>query len=209
MLYAQLKKQLHNFTLDVTFQIGRELVCLFGPSGSGKTTILHGIAGLVTLDSGEVRLGDETFTLGKKHLVPIERREIGYVFQQYALFPHKTVEENITYAMRDRKQTYSYIETLGISHLLSRYPHEISGGEKQRVALIRALATKPKLLLLDEPFTALDVNTKQKSIATLKQMVAETNIPTLFVTHDKSEVDALAERTIFIENGKIVTEQML
>lgn len=204
MLHVQIKKQLHNFTLDVAFSVQRELTCLFGPSGSGKTTILHCIAGLTSIDSGKIHLQDKLLTQGKKQLVPIEQRRIGYVFQDFALFPHKTVRENITYAMRDEKKTFALIDTLQISHLLERYPHEISGGEKQRVALIRALATKPSLLLLDEPFTALDGKTKHTSIAELKRIHREWNIPILFVTHDQTEVDKLADRTILIEAGKIM-----
>lgn len=203
MLHVQMVKQLHHFTLDVTFHVNDEITCLFGPSGSGKTTILHCIAGLTSIDSGEIRLHDKMLTRGKKQLVPIEQRNIGYVFQDYALFPHKTVRENITYAMRDEQMTFALIETLGIDHIIDRYPHEISGGEKQRVALIRALATKPKLLLLDEPFTALDAKTKAASIAELKQVHEKWHIPILFVTHDQTEVERLAERTIFIKNGDV------
>src|SRR5699024_2977242 len=160
MLAVHIQKELSHFTLQVEFEVAREIVALFGPSGAGKTTILHTIAGLSKLDKGNISLNNRILVKNGKSMVPVQKREIGYVFQDYALFQHRTVWENITYGMKSEAFAETLRNDLHITHLKQQYPHEISGGEKQRTAIIRALATEPELLLLDEPFSALDEKTK-------------------------------------------------
>lgn len=205
MLKVNIKKRLSEYTLTLSFQMEpSEIVALYGPSGSGKTTTLHCIAGLEKIDAGSIELQDEQLTIDRKVIIPVEKRQIGYVFQDYALFPHKTVWENIAYGMKDETDTKNLIERLKISHLLSRFPHEISGGEKQRVAFIRALAIKPRLLLLDEPFSALDDKTKQLSYEELLTVQRDKNIPTLLVTHSQSDIESIADRVLVIHNGQLI-----
>lgn len=203
MLSVHMMKHLDHFQLDIAFEVGNEIVALYGPSGSGKTTILNSIAGLTRLDDGYIRLNDRTFIEDGKALISVQERNIGYVFQSYALFPHMTVWENIAYSMKDEQMTKSLIEKLGIEHILKQYPHEVSGGEKQRTALIRALATKPELLLLDEPFSALDDETKRTSIEQLLMIHKDWNIPIIFVSHIREEVELLASRVLHIQDGKL------
>ncbi|HZG81694.1 MAG TPA: ATP-binding cassette domain-containing protein, partial [Brevibacillus sp.] len=137
MLTVSIQKQLPDFLLDVCFAIQEVIVVLFGPSGSGKTTILNSIAGLVTPDAGMIRLGDNMFYEQGKKQLPVQKRNIGYVFQDYALFPHMTVAQNIRYGIKEGKEVGldELVATVGIGHLLDKYPHQISGGQKQRVAL--------------------------------------------------------------------------
>lgn len=207
MLDVRIKKRLAEFTLQISFHIkSTEIVALYGHSGSGKTTTLHSIAGLVKLDDGQIKLNDRLLTENGKSLVPVESRQIGYVFQDYALFPHRTVWENIAYGMKNEPYTKKLIDRLHIKHLLERYPHEISGGEKQRTAFIRALASEPELLLLDEPFSALDDETKLLSYAELRTVQRENNIPTLLVTHSKQDINYIADRVLVIRDGMIKDE---
>src|SRR5690625_3888477 len=145
MLTIQLEKQLAHFNLKVAFTVKNEIVVLFGPSGSGKTTILHCIAGLAKADKGKIILGERVlFENGKVH-IPAQQRNIGYIFQDYALFPHMTVWKNIAYAMKSERFARRLMMDLHIDHLKHHFPHEISGGEKQRVAIARALVTEPAL----------------------------------------------------------------
>src|SRR5690625_5025486 len=206
MLHVRIKKTLTNYTLDVQFQIGANIVALYGPSGSGKTTTLHCIAGLTKIDTGIIELNNQLLVNDRLSLVPVEKRQIGYVFQQYALFPHKTVWENINYGMKNERYTKRLIEQLNMSHLLNRYPHEISGGEKQRTAFIRALATEPQLLLLDEPFSALDEKTKEISYEQLSIIHSSRKMPIILVTHNLNEVKMLANKVFHIEEGKFTKE---
>lgn len=204
MLSVHIVKQLENFTLDVRFELNNEIVALYGPSGSGKTTILNGIAGLTKLTNGTIKLHNRCIVKNGKTLIPVQKRNIGYVFQSYALFPHMTVWENIKYGMKDEQMTKQLIEQLEIEHILHQYPQKISGGEKQRTALIRALATKPELLLLDEPFSALDDHTKQKSIEQIMMIHENWKIPIIFVSHNQEEVKSLTNRTLLICDGKLI-----
>src|SRR5699024_8523742 len=203
MLTVHIEKQLSHFLLDVQFNIDNEIAVLFGPSGSGKTTILNCISGLVKISGGRIALNGRVLVENGKSLVPVQRRKIGYLFQDYALFPHKTVWENIAYGMNEERFTRKLTEELKVGHLLDKYPHEISGGEKQRTALIRALATKPELLLLDEPFSALDEATKKRSWQQLLQMQSHWDIPVILVTHNEEEAEKLAHKIFRIDNGKI------
>lgn len=203
MLTVHIEKQLTHFKLDVTFDVGREIAVLYGPSGSGKTTILHSIAGLVKPESGYIKLHDHVLFQGRAHNTPVPKRNIGYVFQQYALFPHMTVWENVQYGMKNESLTRDMMKELHIDHLQQQYPHEISGGERQRTALIRALATEPALLLLDEPFSALDDQTKAISYDQLIVLHKMWEIPIILVTHNQQDVEKLADKILYMKEGQI------
>ncbi|MBN6189051.1 ATP-binding cassette domain-containing protein [Aneurinibacillus sp. BA2021] len=209
MLYVNMQKRLPYYELDVEFTVGEEIVVLFGPSGAGKTTILNSIAGLAQPDRGIIRLGDTVFFATGQKPLATQKRRLGYLFQDYALFPHMTVEKNIRYGMKGREAAESerflaqLLDLLGIGHLLPKYPHQISGGEKQRVALARALAGKPAILLLDEPLSALDAGTRVKCQDELLSIHRLWRIPVLLVTHDEKEAQKLGDRILLIEQGQI------
>lgn len=211
MLEVDIKKRLSHYDLEVDFSMGDEILVLFGPSGSGKTTILHTIAGLTTPDEGSIKLGDKEFYRGKKEYMSVQPRNVGMLFQEYALFPHMTVEQNIQYGMKRKDEHRSFVigqllQVLGIDQLLVKYPHQISGGEKQRVALARALASEPSILLLDEPLSALDKQTRidcQNELIRLHEMW---KIPFIIVTHDREEAEKLGDRILFLDQGKIIDE---
>lgn len=208
MLSVAIQKQLPDFLLDVEFCLDDEIVVLFGPSGSGKTTILNSIAGLITPDSGRIQLGETCyFEQGKKPL-PVQKRNVGYLFQDYALFPHMTVEQNIRYGLKPGSglQLASLLATVGIDHLVQKYPHQLSGGQKQRVALVRALATEPDILLLDEPLSALDADTRTECQDELLRLHERWKIPFLLVTHDRDEANKLADVILTLENGKLIKQ---
>ncbi|MFD2371939.1 sulfate/molybdate ABC transporter ATP-binding protein [Brevibacillus sp. GCM10020057] len=211
MLNVQIQKRLPDFSLDVSFAVQREVAVLFGPSGSGKTTILNCIAGLVHPDAGQITLGGRPFFQQGMKPLPVQKRKIGYLFQDYALFQHMTVGQNIRYGMKLRKAEkaekeaglHDLLASVGIDQLLDKYPHQLSGGQKQRVALVRALATEPDILLLDEPLSALDADTRRQCQDELLRLHAMWNIPFLLVTHDREEAEKLADVILFIENGTI------
>ena len=209
MLEIQIKKKLSHFLVDVNLMVEDEILVLFGPSGSGKTTILNAIAGLDHPDAGRIILNGETFYRENEKPLPTRQRNIGYLFQDYALFPHMTVEKNIAYGVKKMnaveagKRIKELVNTLGIDHLQSIYPHQISGGEKQRVALARALATKPSLLLLDEPLSALDSKTRLECQDELKRLHETWKIPFIIVTHDMQEAEKLGDTIIFLESGLV------
>lgn len=204
MLHVSIRKKLAHFELNVDFQLKSEIAVLFGPSGAGKTTILNSIAGLVKPDAGAIRLNQQTLFESPKHSLPIQQRNIGYLFQDYALFPHMTVWKNIQYGMENESFARELMVELKIDHLHAHYPHEISGGEKQRVALARALATEPELLLLDEPFSALDDATRAVSHAQLLRLHRRWEIPIILVTHSRLEAEKLAGRILDMNEGKII-----
>jgi molybdate transport system ATP-binding protein len=206
MLEVQIEKKLPHFLVDVNLTVEDEILVLVGPSGSGKTTILNAIAGLDHPDAGRIILNGQTFFCENEKPLPTQQRNIGYLFQDYALFPHMTVEKNIGYGvkkMNAREPIEQLVNTLGINHLQRKYPHQISGGEKQRVALARALATEPSLLLLDEPLSALDSKTRLECQDELKRLHEIWKIPFIIVTHDMQEAEKLGDKIIFLESGLI------
>lgn len=211
MLEVNIQKKLAHFLLDVQFSVDQEIVVLFGPSGSGKTTILNVLAGLSHPDTGRIELNNEVFFDGVQKTLPVQKRKIGYLFQDYALFPHLTVHKNILYGVQDKQNKEnlamidSLVQAVGIKHLLPKYPAQISGGEKQRVALVRALATQPQLLLLDEPFSALDEDTRLQCHEELLDLHKKWNIPILMVTHNLEEAEKLGDRILFIEKGRFIS----
>lgn len=204
MLTVNIKKQLTHFLLDVNFTINQEIIALFGPSGSGKTTILNCISGITSPDEGFIQLKDSFLFKHSSINIPIQKRKIGYLFQDYALFPHLTVWKNIKYGAKNEAFAKRLMKDLRIAHLQKEYPRHISGGEKQRVALARALATKPKVLLLDEPFSALDQLTRTKAQQELLSIHKHWKIPTIIVTHDLQEARKLAHRILYLQKGNVV-----
>ncbi len=210
MLHVNITKQLSHFKLDVSFHADNEIVVLFGSSGSGKTTILNIIAGISKPATGNISLDNVPFFNQTNKPLPIQKREVGYLFQDYALFPHMTIKKNILYGARRKGFTIDspflekLLDVMGIKHLLNKYPKNISGGEKQRVALARAIATQPKLLLLDEPFSALDKQTKDECHNELLHLHKLWNIPVILVTHDLEEAKKLGNRILYLEKGELV-----
>jgi molybdate transport system ATP-binding protein len=186
------------------------LTILFGPSGSGKTTVLRCLAGLERPQRGYIRFGDETWFAARCGIwVPPQRRQIGYLFQEYALFPHLTVARNIGYGirrMRDaerRKRIAEITDLLGLAGLEDRYPRQLSGGQQQRVALARALVCRPRLLLLDEPLSALDVPTREQLRRELRHWLAQLGILGILVTHDRVETLALGDHVVIMDHGRV------
>ncbi|HIV75301.1 MAG TPA: ATP-binding cassette domain-containing protein [Candidatus Pseudogracilibacillus intestinigallinarum] len=206
MLTIDVEKRLPHKTLQITCTIGNEIIAVIGPSGTGKTTFLNMIAGIVTPDNGYIKFRDQIFTQDGKSSIPTQQRKVGYVFQDYALFPHKTVWENIAYSMQNENRTQEWIRALHMEHLLDKYPREISGGEKQRTALLRAYAMEPQILLLDEPFSALDERTKETSYTQLRTLHEQWKIPVIFVTHNPHEVKKIANRVYRLEDTTFVEE---
>lgn len=186
-----------------------EILCLLGPSGCGKTTALKTLAGLVTPDHGEIELYGNTVFSDTGINLAAQSRSIGFIFQDYALFPHLTIAQNIAYGLtklskQDKLQRIE--ETLNLvelSGLQERYPHELSGGQQQRVAVARALAPKPQLLLMDEPFSNIDGQVKRRMMADLRKLLKAHNISCIFVTHAKEEAFAFADKTAVMDQGKI------
>jgi molybdate transport system ATP-binding protein len=211
MLEASLKKKLWHFTLDVQLKADNQILILLGPSGSGKTTILHLLAGLFKPDEGYIKINDRIlYCSGEKINNPPQSRNIGYLFQNYALFPHMTVKQNVFYGLKSKgcRQEGSALDPLelldsfGVGHLIDRYPSQLSGGEKQRVALARALVVQPNLLLLDEPFSALDRNTRISLRQELKKLHQQWQIPFVLVSHDEEDARFLGDVIVTLENGQ-------
>ncbi|NLK94768.1 MAG: ABC transporter ATP-binding protein [Clostridiales bacterium] len=211
-MYVQLKninKSFRDFKAsdNVSFSIEQgKLIGLLGPSGSGKTTILRMIAGLEAPDSGEIIIDGV-----KVNDIPAGKRGIGFVFQNYALFRHMTVYENIAFGLEVQKKSKKYINErvselislIGLKGLEKRYPHQLSGGQKQRVAFARALAPNPRLLLLDEPFAAIDAKVRKELRTWLREMIDKIGITSIFVTHDQDEAVEVADEIIVTNKGKI------
>ena len=213
-LSSDLQKRLSaNFALDVKFSIPAGITMLCGASGSGKTTLLRCIAGLLRPDSGQITIGDQIlFDSSARVDVPVRERRIGLLFQNLALFPHLNVVKNIEYGLNGLSRTDAQqrmedaLKMFGISGLRNHKPNEISGGERQRVALARALVTDPRVLMLDEPLSALDYATQSQIIEDLRAWNAVQRIPILYVTHSQREVFALGERVVVLQDGKILSE---
>lgn len=210
MLEVQIYKKLAEFDLDVSFQVNDNILGLMGASGSGKSMTLKCIAGIETPDQGRIVLNDRVlFDSEKKINVPIQKRNVGYMFQSYALFPNMNVYENISVGLRARKVkdvdivVQKVMKRFQISELASRYPKQLSGGQRQRVALARLMAYEPDVLLLDEPFNALDEDLKEDLLRELKSEL-QISKPVIFVSHNKEEVNELCDFKYKIKQGEIV-----
>jgi molybdate transport system ATP-binding protein len=202
-----------SFELDIAAELPLGITIIFGPSGAGKTTLLECIAGLLIPNCGRIAVNNRVlFDRSLKVDMEVRKRRIGYVFQDLALFPHLTVEKNIEYGIRElnpvvrEEKTQTILDSFRISSLRERRPSQISGGERQRVALARSLVTDPCLLLLDEPLAALDGPTKSTVVEDLRMWNAAHRIPILYVTHSREEVLALGDRVLMLRNGKIIAQ---
>lgn len=185
---------------------------LFGLSGSGKTSLIQLISGLSKPDTGRIYLNGNTLVdVEKRKFLPVNKRKIGYVFQDARLFPHYRVLGNLSYGMRkkDAKELDKIVDLLGIGHLLKRYPVTLSGGEKQRVAIGRALLSSPEILLMDEPLSALDLPRKRELLDYLAKLAKKICIPILYVTHSIDEMLTLADRVVLLKNGKVEAYDVL
>lgn len=214
---ARLRLAYPGFSLDVALDLpGRGVVALSGPSGCGKTTCLRAIAGLIRVPGGRVAVNgevwqdDDTGRAGHSVFVPTHRRALGYVFQETRLFPHLDVRRNIAFGMQRvdvvarRVSLDQAVELLGLGPLLARRPETLSGGERQRVGIARALATSPRLLLMDEPLAALDLQRKAEIVPYLERLHGELDIPVIYVTHAPEEVARLADHLVQMADGRVL-----
>jgi molybdate transport system ATP-binding protein len=211
MIEIDLKRTQGNFTLIAQCQIDSPVVGLFGPSGAGKSTLLAMIAGLVKPDCGRIVLdGICLFDSARRINIPLHQRRIGTVFQDSRLFPHLSIADNLSYglkllAKKDRRLDFkAIVDLLEIGHLLAQKPHQLSGGEKQRIALGRALLTSPRLLLLDEPLASLDVRLKHQILPFLRRIKDEINLPMLYVSHAIDEILYLTTQIAMLDGGKLL-----
>src|SRR5919206_2712037 len=201
---------------DVSFRAAPgEIVALLGPSGSGKTTLLRCVAGLERPHKGRIAIGERALFDAERGVeLPAERRGLGLVFQSYALWPHKTVAENVAYGLKLRgvpagergRRVQEALERLGLRDLGGRYPHQLSGGQQQRVAIARALVYEPPVILLDEPLSNLDAKLRDEARAWLRRLIRELGLSALCVTHDQVEALALADRVTLLAEGRVEQE---
>lgn len=213
-MVATLKAEVHHrldaFSLDAAFEAGDGVTGIIGPSGAGKTTLLAAIAGLSRPRRGRITLGNETFLDTERGVfLPPERRRIGYVFQEARLFPHLSVEQNLDYGARRRGAAKAIprddiIALLGLAPLLDRMPHRLSGGEAQRIAIGRAFLSAPRLILMDEPLSNLDIRRRREIMPYLEALHRRLELPILYVSHNIDEVVRLADRVLVMQQGGIV-----
>jgi molybdate transport system ATP-binding protein len=202
------------FTLDVAFRVRPGVTVLFGPSGAGKSRTLGCIAGIVRPDRGRIALGEDAWFDDARGLeLPIHERRVAYVFQSLALFPHMTAEENVAYGVarelppaERRARAHDMLARMRVTHLAARRPQTFSGGEAQRVALARAFAMKPRALLLDEPFSALDTGVKRELLAEVGEWLLRERVPTLLVTHHEEEASILGDQIVMLDKGRVTRE---
>ena len=202
------RRRLRGFELDVEASVPSEWLVIFGPSGAGKTLTLGAIAGLLVPDEGTIRIqGNIVFDHTARINIPPQRRRVGVVFQHYALFPHLSVRRNLTFGLKDgalAERTGALAEQLHVEHLMDRKPHELSGGQQQRVALGRAVLASPALLLLDEPFGALDTNVREQLRTDLLAIQQQLAIPMVVVTHNLEEAYLFGQTTAIMDEGRVL-----
>jgi len=208
IIAVAVQRTLGSFRLHVAFAAPAGITALFGPSGSGKTLTLRSVAGLLRPDRGHVALGQRVLYDSASSLdLPTRDRRIGYVFQHYALFPHLSAAANIAYGLHDASSTdrslrvKELLEMVGLAGFAERHPHELSGGQQQRVALARALAPRPALVLLDEPFAAIDSFVRDHLREQLRAIHVRTEVPMILVTHDIADVRRLADTVVLYGHG--------
>ncbi|MCE7963268.1 MAG: ATP-binding cassette domain-containing protein [Acidobacteria bacterium ACB1] len=216
MLTIDVRKQFFDkreasFDLELSVEIGSGFTVLTGPSGAGKTTLLKMISGIIRPDRGRIELDRKVFFESELRIdVPIRERQVGFVFQDYALFPHMTATENVCYGIKTgssaerRDKALEMLALFHIEHIAARMPREMSGGEQQRVALARALASEPAIALLDEPLSAVDVETRGKLLDEVENAQERTGIPFIYVTHNEAEAARLGRQRITMRAGRIV-----
>ncbi len=194
--------------LSLTLPAG-QIGCLLGESGCGKTTVLRAIAGFEPLRAGSISLGSRVLSSETEQVAP-EKRNVGMMFQDYALFPHLTVSQNVAFGLRrqtreaQRQRVTEMLDLVGLGHVAQSYPHEISGGQQQRVALARALAPSPELLLLDEPFSNLDVDTRDRLAFEVRDIPTATGHTAILVTHNQAEAFAIADQIGIMAQGELM-----
>jgi molybdate transport system ATP-binding protein len=203
----------NEFALDVELACPHGITCIMGPSGSGKSTILAVLAGLQTPDRGRVALGNQVWLDRAQGVdVPVHRRRLAYVFQGLALFPHMNAQHNVEYGMQDTPRAEragkakALLDRVGVGHLAKRRPRTFSGGEAQRVALARALARSPELVLLDEPFSALDRDLRAQLVALVRDLAKDLAVPIVHVTHSIAEARQLADQIVRLDKGRVVAK---
>jgi len=203
-----------HFALDIAFDSASRRIALFGPSGAGKSLTLRAIAGLLMPDAGRIVLNGRTLFDAEAGInVRPQERRVAYLFQEYALFPHLTVGQNIAFGLSKswrnprrgatHPETDRWVEAFGLREIVGNYPGEISGGQKQRVALARALVARPDIVLLDEPFSALDPALRQRMRQELRALQASLDVPMVVISHDPADVEALGEHVLEIREGRI------
>ena len=205
----ELGREFHTVVDDasLTLDAGR-IGCLLGPSGGGKSTLLRAIAGFEPVRAGRILIGDRVVASASVN-VPPERRSVGLMFQEYALFPHLTAAQNVGFGLRawpraERDaRVQALLELVGLAAAGGRYPHELSGGQQQRIALVRALAPRPALLLLDEPFSNLDAQTRERLVVEVRDILRAAGQTALLVTHNEAEAAALADQVSTVGNGRL------
>jgi molybdate transport system ATP-binding protein len=214
-LHVDIRKRLAadhsgSFFLNVTFAAKDGITILFGPSGSGKTSTLRAIAGILKPEEGRISIGDRVYFDSKTGTdLPIQQRRVGYVFQDYALFPHLTAEQNVAYGIKDQKdharreRAASMLSLFKVDHVRHRYPVNMSGGEQQRIALARALASDPAVVLLDEPLSAVDMETRAGLLDEVAAAQQSVGIPFLYVTHNPDEAVRLGARVVVLSAGSV------
>jgi molybdate transport system ATP-binding protein len=209
---AEFHNVLGNFTLDAAFEVpARGVTALFGPSGCGKTTVLRCIAGLIRVKDGYFDIDGEIWQDPDQTFIPTYRRPLGYVFQEASLFPHLSVRRNLLFGAPPEKPADrpaidfdEVVDLLGIRPLLDRSPRNLSGGERQRVGIGRALLTQPKLLLMDEPLSALDRRTKGEILPFIEELRDHFSLPIFYITHDMAEIERLADNMVLLDKGHLV-----
>ena len=215
MLKVAIKKVLPDFELTMNFEVDNSIMVLFGPSGCGKTTTLRCIAGLEKPNAGIITLNNQIFfSAESKVFIPPRERGVGYMFQDYALFPHMSVESNILYGVKNKGDQWQelyqeLLHLLKIQPLIHRGMKQLSGGEKQRVALARALMANPNILLLDEPLSALDSETRLELQEELINMQKIWKIPFIMVTHDRGEAEKIGDQIIFMSRGQEIENKRI
>lgn len=203
-LYFNYPKQKDDIIKDFSMELEKgEIVALLGNSGSGKSTVLRLIAGLENPKSGKLII-DKNIIFDKDHNTPPQKRNVGMIFQDYSLFPHLNVLENVAFGIKGKKKkdkeqlAMKYLQMVELEDHKNKYPHECSGGQQQRIAIARALAAKPNILLLDEPFSNLDEELKKSVRKEIQELLKKFDMSAILVTHDRNDVDAVADRTILI-----------
>ncbi|TCP95219.1 molybdenum ABC transporter ATP-binding protein [Cricetibacter osteomyelitidis] len=208
MLEIIVKKQFLDLTLDVDLQLpAKGVTGIFGLSGAGKSTLINLVAGLLSPDDGKIVINDRTLFDRRSNInLAPEKRHIAYVFQDARLFPHYKVKGNLQYGMKcdNSQHVDDIVNLLGLNMLLNRYPYSLSGGEKQRVAIGRALLSEPELLLMDEPLSGLDLPRKRELLSYLEALTRQIEIPILYVSHSLNELQALADHVVLLEDGKVL-----
>lgn len=207
LILKEITKKYPDFTLSVDLSLPSDkITAILGRSGSGKTTLIHLICGLLRPDSGTISFNNRVFVDTKTHqFLPPHQRQIGCVFQDSRLFPHYKIKQNLTYAMpaKAKVQFEQLVDLLDLAPLLQRYPHHLSGGEKQRIAIGRALLSQPQLLLLDEPLASLDSLLKQELLHYWHKLSKSIQIPIIYVSHNLNEIKQLSDRVVVLEKGHV------